>query len=74
LSRVGLLADDLDAVDARIAGIRRDVADCRYRAGELRGRGTQLVALDLGRVLIALGAADLALDRARRHTRLEEAS
>jgi len=66
------LDGDLGDVEIRLHDLRREVADYRHRAGALRGKGTQLVALDLHRMLTALGAANVALDRARRHTRLGE--
>jgi hypothetical protein len=68
------LEGELGEAETRLGGLRHDLAELRAAAGELRGRGSQLVALDLGRSLVALGAADLALQRARRHAGLEEAS
>jgi hypothetical protein len=64
---------DLDELVHRLTDLRRDVAGLRAAAGELRGQGMQLVALDLGRALYALGSANLALTRARRHAGLEAA-
>jgi hypothetical protein len=67
-----VLSDDLDSVDARLSELRRDVSDLRDRASESRDRGGQLVMLDLGRALVALGGVDIAIARARRHAGLEE--
>ena len=61
----------LGVAEARLAGLRRDIAELRDRAGELRGQGMQLVAVDLGRALAALGSANVALQRARRETALD---
>ena len=53
----------------RLQELRHELGEVKAFTGELAGRS--LVELDLLRALTALGAAGLALERARRHAELE---
>jgi hypothetical protein len=65
------LAEALAGADRMLDILRHGVGEIHRFAGEDTGRGSQLVALDLSRTLVALSAADVALQRARRHAGLE---
>lgn len=65
------LAGKLDAAAAVVDDLRHELGELADAAGEDRGRGSQLVQLDVTRALVALGAAGLAIDRGRKHARLE---
>jgi hypothetical protein len=65
------LTADLETAREIVAQLRRELGELRTVAAVRRGGG--LVGLDIARAQIALGSADVALERAHRHAGLEEA-
>lgn len=68
VSAAATLAHELADADRRLAELQGLIGDQRGAAGKVRGAG--LVELDIGRTLVELAQAGLALRRAQRHADL----